>query len=63
MYLSPWASIWLVPTAISAQQASDLYITDGTTDDWAYGTQKIFMWTFEMGWNTFYPPGSAIPDI
>jgi carboxypeptidase T len=46
-----------------AQQASDLYITDGTTDDWAYGTQKIFMWTFEMGSNTFYPPGSEIQTL
>ena len=35
------------------QQASDLYITDGTTDDWAYGVHKIFMYTFEMGSNTF----------
>jgi hypothetical protein len=45
------------------QQASDLYITDGSTDDWAYGTQKIFMFTFEMGSNTFYPPGSEIPTL
>ncbi len=45
------------------QQASDLYITDGTIDDWAYATQKIFMFTFEMGSNTFYPPGSAIPAL
>jgi carboxypeptidase T len=45
------------------QQASDLYITDGTLDDWAYATQKIFMFTFEMGSNTFYPPGSAIPAL
>ncbi len=47
----------------TAQQASDLYITDGTTDDWAYGTHKIFMYTFEMGSNTFYPPGSEIPAL
>jgi carboxypeptidase T len=47
----------------TAQQASDLYITDGTTDDWAYGTQKIFMFTFEMGGTNFYPPGSAIPAL
>lgn len=45
------------------QQASDLYITDGTTDDWAYGVHKIFMYTFEMGSNTFYPPGSQIPAL
>jgi carboxypeptidase T len=45
------------------QQASDLYITDGTIDDWAYGVQKIFMWTFEMGSNTFYPSGSQIAAL
>jgi carboxypeptidase T len=45
------------------QQASDLYITDGTTDDWAYGMHKIFMYTFEMGSTTFYPPGSQIPTL
>jgi carboxypeptidase T len=47
----------------TAQQASDLYITDGSTDDWAYGTHKIFMYTFEMGSTTFYPPGSEIPAL
>ena len=47
------------------QQASDLYITDGTYDDWAYGVHKIFAYTFEMYPKTsnpgFYPPASAIP--
>jgi murein tripeptide amidase MpaA len=47
----------------TAQQASDLYITDGTTDDWAYGVHKIFMYTFEMGSTTFYPPGSQIAAL
>ena len=47
----------------TAQQASDLYITDGTTDDWAYGVHKMFMYTFEMGSNTFYPPGSEIAAL
>jgi carboxypeptidase T len=45
------------------QQASDLYITDGTIDDWAYGTYKMFMFTFEMGSTTFYPPGSQIQAL
>ncbi len=35
------------------QQASDLYITDGTIDDWLWGAYKIFSYTFEM-----YPVGS-----
>jgi carboxypeptidase T len=47
------------------QQASDLYITDGTYDDWAYGVHKIFAYTFEMypvGSNPgFYPPDEVIP--
>jgi murein tripeptide amidase MpaA len=47
----------------TAQQASDLYITDGTTDDWAYGVHRIFMYTFEMGSNTFYPAGSQIAAL
>ena len=46
------------------QQASDLYITDGTYDDWAYGTHRIFAYTFEMYPTTsspgFYPPASVI---
>jgi carboxypeptidase T len=48
----------------TAQQASDLYITDGTYDDWAYGVHRIFAYTFEMYPTTsspgFYPPASAI---
>ncbi|MEV4570868.1 M14 family zinc carboxypeptidase [Nonomuraea sp. NPDC049419] len=36
------------------EQASDLYITDGTIDDWLWGVYKIFSFTFEM-----YPRGSS----
>lgn len=32
----------------TAEQASDLYITDGSIDDWLWGNQKIFSYTFEM---------------
>jgi carboxypeptidase T len=46
------------------QQASDLYITDGTYDDWAYGVHKIFAYTFEMypvaDNPGFYPPAADI---
>ena len=49
----------------TAQQASDLYITDGTYDDWAYGVHRIFAYTFEMypisSNPGFYPPASVIP--
>ncbi|MGB9724102.1 MAG: M14 family metallopeptidase, partial [Chloroflexia bacterium] len=31
------------------EQSSDLYITDGTTDDWSYGELGIASFTFEMG--------------
>ena len=37
-----------------AMQASDLYIADGTSDDWIYGTLRIPTWTVEL-----YPPASA----
>lgn len=43
------------------EQSSDLYITDGTIDDWLWGNQGIFSYTFEMYGNTFYPPDEIIP--
>ncbi|WP_330298293.1 M14 family metallopeptidase [Streptomyces sp. NBC_00503] len=47
------------------EQSSDLYITDGTIDDWLWGNQKIFAYTFEMyptdsGSSGFYPPDEVI---
>ncbi|MFI6533514.1 M14 family zinc carboxypeptidase [Nonomuraea sp. NPDC050547] len=46
------------------EQASDLYITDGTIDDWMWGVYKIFSFTFEMYPRTaspgFYPPDEQI---
>jgi hypothetical protein len=46
------------------EQASDLYIADGTIDDWLWGTHKIFGYTFEMYPTTsnpgFYPPDEVI---
>jgi hypothetical protein len=36
------------------EQASDLYITDGSIDDWMWGSQRIWSYTFEM-----YPTGST----
>lgn len=35
------------------EQSSDLYITDGTTDDWSYGELGIASFTFEMGTQFF----------
>jgi len=47
------------------EQASDLYITDGDSLDWMWGTQSIFAYTFEMypgssGGGGFYPPDEVI---
>nr|P39041.1 RecName: Full=Zinc carboxypeptidase; Flags: Precursor [Saccharothrix mutabilis subsp. capreolus]AAA73397.1 carboxypeptidase [Saccharothrix mutabilis subsp. capreolus] len=36
------------------QQSSDLYITDGTINDWLWGVHKIWSYTFEM-----YPKSSS----
>ncbi|MFD0166165.1 M14 family metallopeptidase [Streptomyces decoyicus] len=48
------------------EQSSDLYITDGSIDDWLWGDQKIFAYTFEMYPSSvlgggFYPRDSVIP--
>jgi carboxypeptidase T len=46
------------------QQASDLYIADGTLPDWAWGSHRIFAFTFEMYPRSsspgFYPPDEVI---
>jgi carboxypeptidase T len=46
------------------EQASDLYITDGSIDDWLWGQHQIFAYTFEMYPRTsnpgFYPPDEVI---
>jgi hypothetical protein len=46
------------------EQASDLYITDGSIDDWLWGVHRIFAYTFEMYPRTsspgFYPPDELI---
>lgn len=49
----------------TAEQSSDLYITDGSIDDYLWGAQKIFGYTFEMyptdSWSGgFYPPDEVI---
>ncbi|MFF2427543.1 M14 family metallopeptidase [Streptomyces mirabilis] len=47
------------------EQSSDLYITDGSIDDYLWGSQKIFDYTFEMyptssSGGGFYPPDEVI---
>lgn len=51
------------------QQSSELYQASGDTTDWAYGTQHIFSFTFELdpqftggGWG-FYPGSEVIPEV
>ncbi|MFJ8107156.1 M14 family metallopeptidase [Streptomyces sp. NPDC096132] len=49
----------------TAEQASDLYITDGSIDDYLWGVHKIFSYTFEMypassSGGGFYPPDEVI---
>jgi hypothetical protein len=48
------------------EQSSELYITDGTIDDWTHGVHHIFTYTFEMypvtsGQGGFYPSATVIP--
>ncbi|HEY0638933.1 MAG TPA: M14 family zinc carboxypeptidase [Pseudonocardiaceae bacterium] len=47
------------------EQASDLYITDGSIDDWLWGRHRIAAYTFEMyprgaTGGGFYPPDEVI---
>ncbi|MFJ3900779.1 M14 family metallopeptidase [Streptomyces sp. NPDC090025] len=47
------------------EQSSDLYITDGSIDDYLWGAHKVFAYTFEMyptdSWSGgFYPPDEVI---
>ncbi|MGW1678328.1 M14 family metallopeptidase [Saccharopolyspora sp. NPDC002376] len=47
------------------EQSSDLYVTDGSVNDWMWGKHKILSFTFEMypssgGIDGFYPPDEVI---
>jgi carboxypeptidase T len=50
------------------KQSSSLYVTDGDEIDWAYGSQRIWMYTFELypshasvsSVKRFYPPDERI---
>jgi carboxypeptidase T len=49
----------------TAQQSSDLYVTDGSINDYLWGVHKIFSYTFEMypassSGGGFYPPDEVI---
>lgn len=49
-------------TGYTAQQSSDLYITDGDWNDWMYGALRRYPLTIEVGGGTFYPPDEMIPS-
>ncbi len=72
MTLDDWDTMVAMGNAMAAtngyvpQQSSDLYITDGTINDWLYGQHQILNYTFEMYPDTaaqggFYPPDEVIP--
>ncbi|MBU6997899.1 MAG: hypothetical protein HXS42_09595, partial [Theionarchaea archaeon] len=50
------------------QQASDLYLASGTTDDWSYGVTQndampCFSFTVELAGSGFYPAPSILPGM
>ncbi len=52
----------------TAQQASQLYICSGTTDDWSFGVTQndampCFSFTVELSGSGFYPPPSVLPTM
>jgi hypothetical protein len=72
MILDDWNTMVAMGQAMAAtngytpEQASDLYITDGTINDWLYAQHGILNYTFEMypvtsGQGGFYPPDEVIP--
>ncbi|HWK28110.1 MAG TPA: M14 family metallopeptidase [Solirubrobacter sp.] len=44
------------------EQSSDLYITDGALDDWLWGANGVFAFTFEMYPREGHAPGFYPPD-
>jgi len=46
----------------TAEQSSDLYITDGDWNDWMYGALHKYPITIELSGGTFYPPDEFIPS-
>jgi carboxypeptidase T len=44
----------------TAEQSSDLYITDGDWNDWMYGALHKYPITVELSGNSFYPPDEFI---
>ena len=62
-----WAGRWPRTNGYTAEQSSDLYITDGDQIDWLYAKYRIFTYTFELFptekptvWADHYPDDSKI---
>jgi carboxypeptidase T len=47
-------------TGYTAEQSSDLYITDGDWNDWMYGALHKYPITVELSGGSFYPPDEFI---
>ena len=66
---SPWAGRWPRTNGYTAEQSSDLYITDGDQIDWLYATYRIFTLHLRAlphrasrpSWQDHYPDDSKIP--
>jgi hypothetical protein len=57
-------AIMQASTGYTAEQSSDLYITDGDWNDWMYGQLHRYPFTIELdgyGYG-FYPPDEYIPQ-
>jgi carboxypeptidase T len=56
------AKLMAASNGYKPEQASDLYISSGTSRDWLYGRYRVFTFTFELSPNTAaYPHDEAIP--
>jgi carboxypeptidase T len=55
------AKVMAATNGYKPEQASDLYISSGTSRDWLYGRYRVFSFTFELSPNTAaYPSDESI---
>ena len=46
-----------------AEQASDLYIVDGDSDDWLYGERGVYAFTWELYPRSYFPGFYPVDDV
>lgn len=57
------AKVMAASNGYKPEQASDLYISSGTSRDWLYGRYRVFSFTIEMSpASPAYPPDESIPS-